>query len=159
METQPTLNAAGQRTKRFGCFAARIGAVLEWRLTARIRLPSGRWLDKGTKVHLGVEDITRHPDAQVTWHCRRPDVAQGKTPWSPCEHMADRPGGFASKKELVAAHRDNRLLRQDEEAHVYFAVAEVPATPAVPAKVKNGEEIEPGVEAKPAQILLLSDEE
>jgi hypothetical protein len=160
MNNEPQLNAAGQRAKRFGCFAIRIGAVIEWRLTGRIRLPSGRWLEKGSKIHLGVDDTTRHPDVPMTWHCRRPDVAQGKTPWSPCEHMADKPGGFASKKELLAAHRDNRLLRQDEEAHAYFAVAELPATPAIPAKKdKNGEEIEGAVEAQPVRLLLLSDEE
>ena len=155
-----TAQRAMQKSKRFGVIALRIGSVIEHRLTKALKLASGRLLEKGSKIHLGVDDITRHPDEPHKWHCRRPDVAQGKTTWSPCEHMEQHPEGFATKKELLAVHRSNRELRNDEETHLYFAVADLPASPGKKAVLdKNGEEVEGAVEPRGARILILSDEE
>lgn len=102
----------------------------------------------GTVVILGVQDITRHPDEadQAKWVCNHPSCASQK---------------WASKRELLAAHPDQKVMAKQEEIHVYYAVVELPGVLAKPAKVdeKTGRELAPAVEAQPPIVMLLSDEE
>lgn len=137
----------GSDYTRYGCFPIVIGATLEHRLTKRHVMPSGRILTAGQKIHAEVQDLTRHPetDGHAQWLCRNPHCA-GKT--------------WTSKKELVASHPDTRELKRNMEVHCFYAVAHVPAFVGVPEVVnKAGDVTAEAVPAKPAAIILLSDEE
>lgn len=148
----PRQSAAADPT-RYGTFPMRIGATVEHKLTKGITLPSGRMLTPGQKMHVDVKDITRAPEADGCshWMCHphasiRDAACAGKT--------------FASKAALLAAHGDNRELKKLQEIHCYYAVAHVPASPEKAAVLdKQGNPISEHVPAKPATILLLSDEE
>lgn len=138
--------------KRCGVFAARIGSDhhVKFSIAAPRRYRNGQVnesdppIPAGMKQYVCVEDISRHPEVKghVRWHC-----TYCRQDWS-------------SKEELVAAHPDNRVLQKQEEAHMYYALAEVPEIKAVAAKTdEKGKIISPAVAGQPAITLLLSDEE
>ena len=122
-------NMAAQR-KRYGCMAARINSAQRHRLGIDAL---GR--KAGTLVYLDVKDGTRFPaeGEQASWVCYHP-ACQGKR--------------WETKRELLQAHPENRILTAQQEAHVYVAVCELAAVPA------KGD-----VEAQPAVCMLLSEEE
>lgn len=133
--------------RRYGCFPMVIGAMTAHRLDANITLPSRRLLKAGQIIHLSLEDITRHPetDGHVKWICKNPGCAHER---------------WASKKELLAAHPNNRDLERVEETHCFYAFANLPGVEAKPEKTaKDGSILEEAVEAKLPSIVLLSDEE
>lgn len=139
--------AAVQGKRRFGCFAQRIGSIAEIKLTAPITLTSGRLMAAGQKMHVSLQDITRHPDVEqhAHWICQHPECRDKKWP---------------SKKALVAEHKPNRELEKLEESHCYYAIAYLPGVEAKPEKRgKHGEIVEPAVEPKMPSVMALSDEE
>lgn len=139
-----------QGAKRYGLFAARIGSDqyhafrVPFPIVFRNGEPTGNTVKAGVKVYSIVQDITRHPEVRdhVKWHCRY------------CRQE------WASKEEMQAAHPDNKVLSKQEEAHMYYAVAEVPAIAAQAAKHdEKGRVTQAAIEAKPSIAMLLSDEE
>lgn len=145
--THSSVNLPAQpHAKRFGTVAAKIGTNHQRKLQFGMRLPSGRVVAPGAKVYFRVEDITRHPEAaaHVKWVCCNVECV-GKE--------------FASKGALLADHADNRELAKREETHLYYAVADIPALEAQPEKIEKGRIVAVAVEAKPATLMLLSDEE
>ena len=150
MPVNSTLSArpsGAQDHTRYGCFPVVIGAMLEHLLSQRLTLPSGRTLGVGQRIHTEVQDITRHPEADghTQWVCRSPHCT-GKT--------------WASKKDLVAAHPNNRDLKKDMEVHCFYAVAHVPAIAGKPETTdKHGNVTAEAIPAEPAKLILLSDEE
>lgn len=150
--------APGVRLRRYGCMAARIGSEHMYRTT--IAASSGikyaltqtvmdrHGVPVGTKVQMGVNDLTQFPELadKVKWTCTHPECRAAKKSWS-------------TKAALLAGHDDNRLLAQREEVHLYFAVVELAAVAARPAKTdKDGKVTEPAVEGRDALVMLLSDE-
>ncbi len=158
--------------KRYGTIAAKIGVQLPHRLGIAMPLAPPEYSTKtmrqaqgqgkapfhfaqnpidgspyaaavkpGTVVTLTVEDITRFPDEaeKAKWVCGSP-LCAGKH--------------WGSKKELLAAHPDNKQLTKQEEVHVYYALVEVPAV----AEKKNDKGVVT-VEGEPGMVKLLSDEE
>lgn len=133
---------------RYGTIAARIGAQFEHKLEQDLTLPSGRLLKKGGKIHLTVDDITRLAADEVEhvkWMCRHPQCAHKRYP---------------NKGQLLRDHPGNRDLEKAEETHLYVGVAWLPGVEAQPAKTdKTGAIVQEAIEARPARLRLLSDEE
>lgn len=131
------------KRKRFGCIAARIGSQQAHRLGV-----TAEGARAGSIVHAIVKDVTRHPEEaeQAKWVCR---------------HAACASKSWQSKAALLKDHPENRILDKQEETHLYLAVFEAEATPAVAEKrdEKSGKVTQAAVDAKPARLLLLSDEE
>lgn len=136
--------------KRYGCFVARIGTdhFHKFRVPFSTRFrngeATGQTVAPGIKLYSIVEDITRHPEVKdhVMWYC-----AYCRQEWK-------------SKEELLAAHPDNKVLVKQQEAHLYYAVAEVPGVPGQHAKHDDkGKVTSPAVPEKPPIAMLLSDEE
>lgn len=147
MQPTQTMNGVAPSKKRCGCFPAKIGAMFAHRLEQPLTLPSGRFLKTGLAIHLALEDITRHPEAEkhTHWICLSPHCT-GKH--------------WESKKALVAAHPNNKELERQEETHCFYAVAWLPGVPGVEEKKnKDGSLIQEAEAAKLPTIMLLSDEE
>jgi hypothetical protein len=138
--------AQNARRMRVGLIPLVIGATVEHRLP-RPTLIGGRVLPAASRVHSAALDITRTPEAapHAKWICRSPHCAGQSWP---------------TKAELIAGHAPHRQLVAQGETHLYYAIAEVPAVEAVPAKVdKDGNLIALAIDAAPARTLVLSDEE
>jgi hypothetical protein len=147
-------------SKKFGLIAIRAGAGIEVKAPMRIKTAGGAWVEKGSRMTVGVQPMSRHPDLAHSWRCREIVHGVTKTPWRPCEHMADAPQGFASKEALVRAHPSPASLVANEATHLYYAVAECPAVTAKPAPVDaDGNETGPATPARPAVFLVLSEVE
>jgi hypothetical protein len=132
---------------RYGCFPAKIGCDFQHKLERILELPSGRKLPAGTVIYLTVQDITRYPEAEghIKWRCSHPGCAGKHWP---------------TKKDLLAAHPSNRELERAEETHLFMAVAYTANIPGSPEKrAKDGSLEELARPAKPATVLLLTDEE
>jgi len=133
-------------SRRYGTLPARIGTMHERRMALGFMTRNGGAVLPGGKAYFRVEDLTRHPEAgpHTKWVCCHAGCA-GKE--------------WASKGELLAAHADNRELARREETHLFYAVADLPEVPARQPKIEKGRIVEAGAEARPAQVMLLSDEE
>lgn len=136
----------GPLTVRHGLYPAKIGFSFTHELRSPLRA-GNRLLPVGATVHLTVLDLTVEREAAA--------VAQ----WV-CHHADCRGKHWATKGEIVSAHKPHRDLVRLEQTHLFLAVAEVPAVEARPAKVAtNGDLIAPAVEARAARVVLLSDED
>ena len=142
--THPT---STPNAKRHGCYPMRIGFMMDHVLEHDLTLPSGRRLKARQKVHLSVQDITRHVDAapHTTWICRHPDCA-GKR--------------WESKAKLLNDHPPNKDLAKAEQTHLFYAVAWVPGVDAQEEKrAKDGAIVQEKRDAQLPKLVLLSDEE
>lgn len=107
----------------------------------------------GSRVHLTVQDITRYPEEGEVAH------------WV-CHHPECRGEKWASKRELLAAHPNQKDLERDQQTHMYYAVFEDPGSPGRPGRSEErdaeGKVTKKGVaevEPSEARVMLLSDEE
>lgn len=145
---QPS-NATGAAPakKRCGCFPAKIGSMFNHRLEQALTLSSGRFLKAGLSIHLTLQDLTRHPDAEkhTRWICLSPHCT-GKS--------------WPSKKALVSEHPSNKDLERQEESHCFYGVAWLPKVARVEEKRdKNNDLISEAEAERLPTVILLSDEE
>lgn len=130
------------KERRFGTIAARIYS--DHRHKQSINTPTAA---SGSSPYFVVQDPTRHPE----------DAKHAK--WC-CQHASCAGKCWATKSDLLAAHEDNRVLKQKQEIHLYYAASELPAIEGRPEKRDSkGELVHEAVEAKPARVILFSDEE
>jgi hypothetical protein len=123
------------RYYKSGLLPARVGTMHVYRC------------DDGHVEHLTVADLSvvRPDPSTVVWVCQSEHCDSKKWP---------------TKAELVAAHEPVIELQKRWEAHVYHAVANVPAAEAQAAvRDRKGNTIRSYVPAREAGISLLSDEE